>query len=451
MAQVLTGFSSISTEDVRRAEDRLRVRRTRQNHSGWLRRLLLAWLLVGPGILVMLGDNDAGGVLTYATTGAQFGLGFFLPFLLFLMTPLAYVVQEMTVRLGAVTGRGHAELIWARFGRFWGWFSLTDLALGNLLTLVTEFIGMGTGLAFFGVPLQIGVPLSAAVVLGVAIFGRYWTAERLTLGLAGFNLVFVPVALLAHPDPIQVTKAFVSFSLPGGLTGAALFLIIANIGTTIAPWMLFFQQSAVVDKGLTEQDIPHGRLDTAIGSIVMGIIAVAIVIATGATLHPAGKNVSDLSQADFIRALVPFVGGTGARLFALGLFEAGLVAAITINLSTSWAFGEVFGWAHSLNSRIHEAPWFYLLYIVSIVIAAAIVLVPGAPLELITLMVQLVATLLMPPALLFLLLLLNDRELMGKWTNGRWANCFSALIIIALLGLNAAYGLTVLFPHLLPS
>ena len=448
MAQVLTNITSRSAEDIRRAEDRLRVRHTRQNHSPWLRQLLLIWLLVGPGILVMLGDNDAGGILTYATTGARFGLGFFIPFLV-LMVPIAYVVQEMTVRLGAVTGRGHAELIFARFGPFWGWFSLVDLAIGNLLTLVTEFIGMGAGLAFFGVPLLIGVPCSAATVLGIAIFGRYWTAERLTLGLAGFNLVFVPVALLAHPDPTQITNALLSFSLPGGFTSAALFLIIANVGTTIAPWMLFFQQSAVVDKGLTESDIPHGRLDTAVGSVAMGIISVAIVIATGATLHPAGINVANLSQADFIRALVPFIGSVGARLFALGLIEAGLVAAITINLSTSWAFGEVFGWAHSLNSRLQEAPWFYLIYVASVAIAASIVLIPGAPLELITLMVQLVATLLMPPALLFLLLLLNDRELMGRWANGRWANNFSALIVVGLLGLNAVYGLTVLFPTLL--
>lgn len=449
MAQALASFSPATLEDIRRAEDRLRVRRARQQHNGWLRRVLLLWLLVGPGILVMLGDNDAGGVITYATTGARFGLGFFIPFLL-LMIPVAYVVQEMTVRLGAVTGRGHAELIFARFGPFWGGFSLLDLGLGNLLTLVTEFIGMGAGLAFFGIPLSIGVPASAAVVLAVALFGRYWTAERLTLGLAALNLVFVPVAVLAHPDPKAVAQALFSFALPGGFTGTVLFLIIANVGTTIAPWMLFFQQSAVVDKGLTEADIPHGRLDTAIGSIVMSLIAVAIVVATGATLYPSHADVANLNQVQFAQALLPYAGSTAARLFALGLCEAGLVAAITINLSTAWAFGEVFGWAHSVNSRIHEAPWFYGLYVASVVSAAAIVLIPGAPLDLITLMVQIIATLLMPPALLFLLLLLNDRELMGKWVNGRWANGFVVAIVVALLALNTLYGLSVLFPGLLP-
>jgi Mn2+/Fe2+ NRAMP family transporter len=448
MAQVLTGPIVAPPEVVRRAEDRLRVRHARQQRSSWLRHLWLIWLLVGPGILVMLGDNDAGGIITYATTGARFGIGFFIPFLL-LMIPIAYVVQEMTVRLGAVTGRGHAELIYGRFGPFWGWFSLLDLGLGNLLTLVTEFIGMGAGLAFFGVPLRLGVPIAAAIVLAIALLGNYWTAERLTLGLAALNLVFIPIAVLAHPDPAQVVGALTSWSLPGGLTGAALFLIIANVGTTIAPWMLFYQQSAVVDKGLTEADIPHGRLDTAVGSVVMGVISVAIVVATGATLHPAGVDAAGWSEVQFAQALVPFVGSVSARLFALGLFEAGLVAAITINLSTAWAFGEVFGWAHSLNSRFRDAPRFYLLYAGSVLLAAAVVLVPGAPLALITLIVQVVATLLMPPALLFLLLLLNDRSLMGRWTNGRWANTAVAAIVVALLGLNLVYGLSMLFPGLL--
>jgi len=450
MAQVMAGLSSLPPETLRRAEDRLRIRQARQNPSSWLRRFLLLWLLVGPGILVMLGDNDAGGVITYATTGAKFGFGFFLPFLL-LMIPVAYVVQEMTVRLGAVTGRGHAELIFARFGPFWGWFSLVDLAIGNLLTLVTEFIGMGAGLAAFGVPLALGVPVSAVLVLAIALFGRYWTAERLTLGLALFNLIFVPLAILVHPNPLQVATAFTSFALPGGFTGSALFLIIANVGTTIAPWMLFYQQSAVVDKGLTEADIPHGRLDTLVGSVVMGVIAIAIVIVTGATLHPAGVDVSTFGQAQFAQALQPFLGTLGARLFGLGLFEAGLVAAITINLSTSWAFGEVFGWAHSLNASLREAPWFYGIYVGSVAIGAAIVLLPGAPLDLIALSVQIVATLLMPPALLLLLLLLNDRSLMGNWVNGRWANGLAIAIVVSLLALNTVYGLTALFPNLLPN
>lgn len=449
MANVLASSPPLSTEEVRRAQDRLWVWEARQQF-GWRRLVLLVWLLVGPGILVMLGDNDAGGIITYATTGAKFGISFFVPFLL-LMIPVAYVVQEMTVRLGAVTGRGHAELIFARFGPFWGAFSLLDLGIGNLLTLVTEFVGMGAGLSYFGIPLIIGVPLSAGVVLGITWFGRYWTAERLTLALAGLNLVFVPVAVLAHPDPRQIVHALISPSLPGGFSGAALFLIIANIGTTIAPWMLFYQQSAVVDKGLTPRDIGYGRLDTGIGSVVMGLVAVAVVVATGATLYPARVDVANLAPAQWALALQPFVGTNGAALFALGLIESGLVAAVTIGLSSSWAFGEVFGWAHSVNARVREAPWFYGLYVASVVIAAAIVLIPGAPLDLITLTVQIVATLLMPPALLFLLLLLNDGELMGSWTNGRGANAFTVGIVGAILVLNTLYGLSALFPNLLGS
>lgn len=449
MAIVLdNAATTLDPEIARRAEERFRIDEVRRSRPGWRGRLQLLWLLVGPGILVMLGDNDAGGIITYAQTGAKFGLAFF-PLFLLLLIPVAYVVQEMAVRLGAVTGRGHAELIFDRFGPFWGWFSLVDLGIGNLLTLVTEFIGMGAGLAYFGVPLALGVPLSAALVLALAMTGSYWTGERLVLGLSAFNLVFIPAALLVKPDPAALLAAFGSFHLPGGVSGQALFLIIANVGTTIAPWMLFFHQSAVVDKGLTEAELGHGRLDTFLGSVLMGIVAIAVVVLTGLTLFPAGVDVSGLGQADFAGHVAPYLGPVAGRLFALGLFEAGLVAAVTINLSTSWACGEVFGWRHSLNARLGDAPWFYGIYAACVIIAAAVVLIPGAPLDTIALSVQVIATLLMPPALLLMLLLLNDRELMGARVNGRLTNAVAVTIVLALLALNTAYALTVLFPGFL--
>lgn len=429
-----------------RLEDQ-RVRlRVRSSSPSWLRSLWLLWLLVGPGLLVMIGDNDAGGVITYATTGAQYGLGFFVPFLL-LMIPVAYVVQEMTVRLGAVTQKGHAELIFDRFGRFWGMFSMVDLAVGNVLTLVTEFIGMEAGLSLFGVPRIVAVPACFALVAAVALSGRYWQAERTTLLFALANLVFVPLALMAHPDPAAVARSLVDWSLPGGATGSFLFLLVANIGTTVAPWMLFYQQGAVVDKGMTPRDIPQGRLDTLLGSVVMSLVAVAIVILTATTLHTHHVTLPGSGDASFAQALVPFLGTTAAKLFAIGLFEAGLVAAITIGLSSAWALGEVLGYPHSLNVSVREAPGFYGVYLGSMALAAAIVLIPHAPLELISLTVQVVATLLMPPALLFLLLLANDRELMGPYANTRAQNAATVVILTGILAASTLLGISTVFPH----
>src|ERR1019366_5508757 len=228
----------ITHEDIDRAHDRERVLATRTQHGPWSRARLL-WLLIGPGILVMLGENDGPSMLSYAATGARFGIGFFAPFvvLTFLM---ACVVQEMTVRLGAATHRGHAELMFDRFGPLWGWFSMIDLMVGNFLRLVTEFIAIRAGLGFFGVRPAVAV-LGALLVLSVALMThRYWTWERIILGAAMFNLVFVPVALLTHPHWATVGRALVTWRpLPGGLTQETVLVLLADIGATVTPWMLF--------------------------------------------------------------------------------------------------------------------------------------------------------------------------------------------------------------------
>src|SRR5579859_4730983 len=269
----------ITTEDVHRATDRVRIRQLRSK-GGPVRWLMLLFMLVGPGILVMLGENDGPSMLSYAATGATFGIGFFLPFII-LTFVMAFIVQELTVRLGAVTHRGHAELIFERFGPFWGWFAMIDLAIGNFLTLVTEFIAIRAGLSFFGVPAPLAVGGAFLLVVAVMLSRRYWTWERLTLGLAVFNLLFVPVAFLVHPDLGQIAHAFVSWGpVPGGFTQQMMVLIMADIGATVTPWMLFFQQSAVMDKGLTPKDIPQGRIDTLVGAVFAAIIGCAAVIAT---------------------------------------------------------------------------------------------------------------------------------------------------------------------------
>ena len=441
-----TPTAGISLEDVKRAQDRRQVQRYRAKHRSWS----LLWLLIGPGILVMLGENDGPSMISYATTGAAYGIGFFLPFIV-LTFAMAYVVQEMTVRLGAVTKRGHAELIYARFGRFWGFFALGDLVLGNLLTLVTEFIAIRAGLGFFGVPPALAILGALLLNVAVVLSRRYWTWERVVLSLAVFNLLFVPVAILAHPVASEVVRSFFTWGpLPGGVTGGFVLLIMSNIGATVTPWMLFFQQSAVVDKGITTADIPQGRIDTALGAIIAAVAAIATVLAT-TPLFLHHVDASNFQGADFATALVPYVGNIGATLFALGLFEAGLVAALTISLSSAYAFGEVTGSARSLNSTLRGGWPFYAVLMAAAAIAAVLVLLPNAPLVFITLIVNVIAVLAMPPAIVFLLLLVNDREIMGKHANGHLANVFGIGVTIFLVLAGLSFAVITVFPKLLPA
>jgi Mn2+/Fe2+ NRAMP family transporter len=436
----------ISQEDIKRAEDRRHVKRHRDER----RPIMLFWVLLGPGILVMLGENDGPSMISYATTGATYGIGFFLPFIL-LTFAMAYVVQEMTVRLGAVTKKGHAELISERFGKFWGWFAMGDLALGNLLTLVTEFIAIRAGLGFFHVPAALSVLGAFLLIVGAVATQRYWTWERVVLSFAIFNLIFIPVALMTHPVTTAVVKAFFTWGpLPGGMNAAFMLLIMSNIGATVTPWMLFFQQSAIVDKGLTSKDITHGRIDTALGALLAAVAAIATLLAT-VPLFTHHVNASNFQGADFAQALIPHVGNIGASLFALGLFEAGIVAALTISLSSAYAFSEVSGRSASINSPIKENAYFYIFLLAAAGIAALLVLIPQAPLVMITLLVNVIAVLAMPPAILFLLLLVNDKEIMGEHANRALGNVFGIGVTIFLILAGLTYGMLTCFPHLLPT
>ncbi len=435
----------ITHEDIDRAHDRERVWETRAQRGLWSRTRLL-WLLIGPGILVMLGENDGPSMLSYAATGARFGIGFFLPFVV-LTFVMACVVQEMTVRLGAATHRGHAELIFDRYGPFWGWFSMTDLMVGNFLTLVTEFIAIRAGLGFFGVPPAVSV-LGAWMVLFVALMAhRYWTWERITLVAAMFNLVFVPVALLSHPHWGAIGAALFTWKpLPGGLTQGTVLILLSNIGATVTPWMLFFQQSAIADKGLTTPDIRFGRVDTAVGAALAALAALATIVAT-APLFAHGMSAGNFEAAEFAQALQPFVGHWGSALFALGMFEAGMVAAVTISTSSAYAFGEVAHRPHSLNLPFRQGKSFYLVLILEAAAAAGLVLIPGIPLVYIVLVVNVIAVLAMPPALLFLYMLVNDREIMGDLVSPLWANILALGVVVVLVAAGLLFGISVVAPH----
>jgi len=420
------------------------------------RRLLIFLAVLGPGIIVMVADNDAGGIATYAVTGSKYG--FRLLWLFVFLLPMAYFVQEMTVRLGAVTKRGHAEAIFDGFGPFWGWFSLADLALVNWLTLITEYIGMTAAMELFGIPPWITFIGVTLFLSGVVISGKYWTFEKLTLFFCLFNLVYIPAAFWGmnisySPGWGKAAEGFIP-QLPGGLSGEMIFILLANIGTTIAPWMIFFQQSAVVDKGLDVHDITDGQIETFFGSVSTNVVAVFIIITTGAVLyyHHPSIAVEDVKQtAEALMPLMPHGQGDWARkLYAIGLFDAGFLGALCISLSSSWAVGEVFGWAHSLNARVRDAKWFYLIYFGMLLSSGAVVLIPGAPLVTITMFVQVIAVTLLPAALIFLLLLLNDKATMGAYVNTRMQNIMNWSIVIIVACASTLLGLQTMFPSWFP-
>ena len=433
----------VTHEDIDRAYDRSRVSAARRT-LGLRSRVSLLWLLVGPGILVMLGENDGPSMLSYAATGAKFGIGFFLPFVA-LTFVMALVVQEMTVRLGAATHRGHAELIFERFGPFWGWFSMIDLTLGNFLTLVTEFIAIRAGFGYFGVPPWAAVLVALVVLYSALLSHRYWTWERVTLAAAACNLIFVPVALMTHPQWGAIGHAMLTWTPLPHASQETLLILLSDIGATVTPWMLFFQQSATVDKGLTTKDIRFGRIDTVLGAGLAALAALGAIIATAPLFGRIGA--ANFEAAQFAQALEPIVGHIGASLFALGMIEAGIVASITISTSSAYAFGEVARRPHSLNLPVNQGKSFYSVLCFCAAAAAAIVLIPNLPLTFVVLVVNVVAVLAMPPALVFLYLLVNDPQIMGDVRSPRWANVLAAGVVVLLTAAGVLFGISVVFPQ----
>jgi Mn2+/Fe2+ NRAMP family transporter len=426
---------ALSPEDAARSRDRFRVHKAR--HGG--RRWYLLWLLVGPGILTMLGENDGPSMISYATSGATYGLGFFLPFII-VSFAMAVVCQEMAMRVGAVTHRGYGQLVLERFGRLWGWFSAGDLIFTNLVTLIAEFVAIRIGLAYFHLSAGIAAALGVLLVVFTLSGGRYWRWERIVLGMAVFNGLFLAAALLVKPHWGSVGHALVTFSpFPGGSFNTLLLLIASTIGATVTPWMIFFQQSASADKGLTPSDVRHGRYDTFVGAGLAAAFGCGALLA-GAALYGRG-GAPGLGGAGFPSALAHVSGKTVGTLFALGLIEAGAVAVLTISASTGYAVGECIGAPHSLNNSARGAAVFYGANVGAAAIAAAIILIPGVPLLSIALNANVLATVLLPVTLVFMIMLANDRELMGNWVNGRWLNRLAVAIAAFIAVCGAAYGI----------
>ncbi|HZS15624.1 MAG TPA: NRAMP family divalent metal transporter [Candidatus Dormibacteraeota bacterium] len=399
--------------------------------------------VMGPGLLALIAGNDAGGVATYAQAGQEQGIR-----LLWVLVPLGLVLfvnQEMAARLGAVSGVGHARLIVERFGRLWGAFSLGDLLLLNVLTLVTEFIGVRIAAEHLGVPSAPAVGVAALVLIAATLAGGFQRWERVMLLLVAVDVALMPLLLLAHPVAGGAATTPGAPAHPAGLQSAVV-LIVALMGTTVAPWQLFFQQSATVDKRITPRWLAYARVDTAMGTVLM-LAGAAAVMAVSASAFAAGGAVADGEDVGGILAAVGSHLGPGAGdLLALLLFDSAVLGAAAVAMASSYAVGDVTGARHSLHRTPRQAPLFYAVATLVVAVTAGAVLLPGLDPDAVTVSVQVLAGLLLPGATVFMLLLCNDTAVLGPWSNGRWLNAVAATSVAALLALSGMLVVTALYP-----
>ncbi|MHB1959596.1 MAG: Nramp family divalent metal transporter [Acidobacteriaceae bacterium] len=413
-------------------------------HS-WQKHLLTFLMVFGPGLIVMEADNDAGAVSTYMQAGGQYGLH--LLWILVVLLPICYFVQEMVARLGIATGKGHAAMIYERFGKWWGHFSLFDLLLVNFLTLITEFAAISLALSAMGVRPFIAVPVSALGLTLMVVTGSYLRWERMVIVLCLMDLTWFALAFMVHPSWDSVARSTVVPTMPsGGIASSLIFLVIAIVGTTIAPWQLFFQQSCVAEKRLRFADLKWARLDTLIGAVFTVSVAGAMML-VGNYGYQHGIAFQDPAQ--FAGAVMPALGHFARNAILLLMVNAAVLGTTAISLASAWAYGEVKGWEHSLHKKVWEAPGFYATYIACVGAAAAIVLIPHVPLQLVIVNVQVFAGLILPSAIIFLQLLLNDRELLDdRWVNRPWNNTINWTIVVVLFALSLLLAAQVMLPKL---
>src|SRR5579862_8141173 len=420
------------------------LRDTDDAHRSLRSRLLALLAIVGPGLIVLIGDNDAGGVSTYAQAGQNYGTG--LLWVLLLLVPVLIVNQEMVVRLGAVTGVGHAKLIIERFGRSWGLFESGFLLLQNFLIIVTEFIGVSLALGYFGVSQYISVPIAAAALIAVTASGSFRAWERSMFVFMFGNLLLIPLFFLSHPRAGNIAHHLFVPGIPGGANSTAILLLISIVGTTVAPWQLFFQQSNIVDKRITARWINYERLDTILGAVVVVVGAAALICAAAFALGGTRYAGGFTDAGGVASALRHTVGPVAGAFFAVVLLNASLIGAGAVTLATSYVVGDVFGTRGSLHRSFVEAPGFYSVFTALILAAAGIVLIPGAPLGVITEAVQALCGIVLPMTTLFLLMLCNDREILGPWTNPPWLRALATVIVGVLIMLSLTLTITTLFP-----
>ena len=429
--------------DIRGALGTIRLQDT-GGRRGWGARLLTLAAIVGPGIIVMVGDNDAGGVATYSQAGQNYGTS--LLWVLPLLIPVLIVNQEMVVRLGAVTGVGHARLIKERFGRFWGLFSVGNLLVLDFLTIVTEFIGVDLALGYFGVSKFVSVPAAALGLVAITASGSFRRWERFMLLFVVANFLVIPLAVFSHPRAGPVLHGLFVPGISGGANSTSVLLIIAIVGTTVAPWQLFFQQSNIVDKRITPRYINYERADTVLGSFVT-VVGACLMVVTCAFAFSHTTYFHHFTDAGGVaRDLGRRLGDAAGTLYALVLLNASIIGAAAVTLGTSYAFGDFFGAHHSLHRSFFQAKGFYASFAGLVAVAGAIVLIPHAPLGLITVAVQALAGVLLPSAAVFLLLLCNDRAVLGPWCNRLWLNAVTTLVIGVLIVMSLILVVTTVLP-----
>jgi Mn2+/Fe2+ NRAMP family transporter len=359
------------------------------------------------------------------------------------------VNQEMVVRLGAVTGIGHARLIFERFGKFWGAFSVGDLFILNFLTIVSEFIGFSMALRYFGMSPLLSVPIGIVGLTAITVTGSFRIWERAMWICIGVSLLMLPLAVLTHPSFGPIVHGTLIPSVRGGITSNALLLLIAIVGTTVAPWQLFFQQSNVIDKRITPRWIRHERLDTIIGAFVTNITAGGLMVAAAFAFAHTRYDGHFVDIGTTVSALAHTVSPAVGAMLALILLNASIIGACAVTLSTSYAFGDVFGAKHSLHRRFFEAKFFYGSFVAMIAAAGGIVLLSTTSMQaLMILAVQALAGILLPSATVFLLLLCNDKAVLGPWVNTPWLNAVAAVIIGVLVELSLILATTTFYPEI---
>ncbi|MFM0079840.1 divalent metal cation transporter [Paraburkholderia sediminicola] len=415
--------------------------------NNWWARIRTLLAILGPGLIVMVGDNDAGAFGTYTQAGQNYGTT--LLWTMLLLVPVLFVNQEMVLRLGAVTGVGHARLIFERFGKFWGAFSVIDLFVLNALTIVTEFIGITFVLDFFGISKVTGVCIAAAVTMAAVSTGNFRRFERFAVVLCLLSLLLVPVLVSIHPPVAQMTHDFFIPNWPvDSKLSDVMLLVIGVVGTTVAPWQLFFQQSYIVDKRITPRFMKYEKADLWIGIVFVMIGAVAM-ISFCAALYAGKPEFGNFTDAGgVIAGLEKYAGRTPAVLFAVALLDACIIGAAAVSLSTAYAIGDVFKIRHSLHRGVTDAKGFYLVYFGIVAAAAALVLIPGSPLGLLTEAVQTLAGVLLPSATVFLLLLCNDRAVLGPWVNSKKLNFFTGAVVWVLVMLSIILTASVMYPDI---
>ncbi len=412
------------------------------------RPILLFLAVLGPGIITANADNDAGGITTYSLAGAQYGTA--LLWTLIPTTIALIVVQEMSARMGAITGKGLSDLIRERFGLRVTVYVLLALLVADMGNTVAEFSGIASSVQIFGVSKYLVVPLAAGFVWWLIVKGTFKAAEKYFLTACVFYIAYVISGVMAHPSWAEVTKAtFVpTFHVDAGY----LSMMIGVVGTTIAPWMQFYIQSAVVEKRVKPEQYPLSRIDVVIGCIITDVIAFFIIVACAATVYMHhDPNVQFTDAGQVAAALAPLAGKWATVLFAFGLFNASLFTASILPLATSYYICEGMGWEAGIDRSFKEAPWFISIYTVLILIGAGVVLIPHAPLLGIMFWSQVVNGILLPFILIFMLILINEKRIMGRWVNGPVYNAISWVSVAIMIGLTAALVVTSLFPSLMPA